>query len=132
MSPAKAAAKAAEIKAEGSTDTPSYTSLPLDPQEKGRFRRLVQQYTSLSEQISNLETLKDKIKGDLQEMMVKTAAETDVKSVMLDTYKVTLVSSETRTLKRELLLQQGVSVAQLEAATVTSSKLYVKVTDTAK
>lgn len=128
MTSKQAATAAAKTVSEGTPEAPPYTALPLEASEKGRFRRLVKQLADLSAQIKNLETLKHTVQTDLGAVMVRQS----YKSVMMDTYKVTLVESQKPTLKKELLLEQGVTMSQIEKATKYTPVLYVQVTDTQK
>jgi uncharacterized protein YdcH (DUF465 family) len=128
MSPKEAASKAAELTSDGTPEAPAYTKMALAPAEKGHFRRLVQQERSLAAQIKDLETILKTVRTDLGGFMIRF----DSKSVMMDTCRVTLVQSETKTLKKEKLLEQGVTIDQIEKATVVTPKVYVQVTETKK
>ena len=101
------------------------TEIKLKPQVRRKLLTALKTYAQLHAQIKALETAADKSKDTVQDLLIETGEQ----SLSLEGFKTTLVSPIKRTLSKEKLVQQGVTMAQIEAATVTTStKPYVKIT----
>lgn len=88
------------------------------------FAGKVIKYRMLQEQIKALEEERKEIGDSLGALLVTQG----VKSVLCDGNTVTLVDTTRSSLSKEKLLENGVSAAQISAATTVSQSTYVKVT----
>lgn len=97
----------------------------LKPQVRRKLLNELRAYQELKQQYKAIEMAMDKHKdaiGALREQTGET-------SIALEGFKVTQVTQTRSTLDRKLLLEQGVTMGQIENATVTKpGRPYTKVT----
>lgn len=97
----------------------------LAPHLKRRLLTSLRLYGELATQMKALKLAMTKAKGNVEDVLVETGES----SIALDGYKATYVSPVRTYLDKQQLILNGVSIAQIEASTVTKpGKPYTKVT----
>lgn len=89
-----------------------------------KFALRVKRLAEVNAQYKELEAEKKAIGEELKSLMVKIPAE----KVMVDGIRVNYISQSQPTLKKELLLEEGVSAEIIEKCTKYTDKTYVTVT----
>jgi|SRR5271166_142731 len=90
-----------------------------------RFNSIVEELRAANEVKKQAEEESKRLNKLLQEMWADVGA----KTVVNDSYRVTLVSSSNSSISKEKLFEAGVSLAIIEKATKTTSFSYVKVSE---
>jgi hypothetical protein len=90
---------------------------------KPRVSRLVDERIRISQQLEELEKLRDEINGQLLEETIRAGG-----SFESDDWKVTKVDSENRRINKDLLLELGVKPSIIAKATSIAKYAYAKVT----
>lgn len=103
---------------------PSYSEAGLSH----KFAQQVAARQALDSQIKELESDKD----DLSKIILERLASTGLKSVMVESFRPTIVDADRRSISAERLLELGVPASVIEKATVVSHSVYLRVYDATK